>query len=575
MLKSLLIRNFAIIDREEVEFASGLNIITGETGAGKSIMVDALMMALGERASTDSVRQGESKAVIEAIFALDPNGEINKYIKSEGYDSFGSELILRREISSKGNSRAFVNDSPAPAGMVKSIGEMLVDFHGQHQHQSLLHQESHIEILDSIGYYDDLLNIYNKHYRELSDLINSYKDLSRRERSLREKEDLLRFKLREINAVDPQPCEDAELEQELKIRENSEKLFSLTSDIYSELFVGERSIHDRLSSAVENLENLASIDSAFSEYTDELNSSTIAVNEISKFIKDYNSSIEFNPERIEKIRSRLLELKGLKKKFGAIDEIIQTRSQIEDELNLIENYDSEIEKSEKSILSKQSELGKSASELSQARNHISKEISQKIELILAELGMPDSKFRVEVSQKEFRGNDPNIHPLAEIDGKLFEAGSGGIDRVEFMISTNLGESPLPLRSVASGGEISRIMLAIKSITAGKDNLALMVFDEIDTGISGRIAQKTGVAIKKLSLNTQIIAITHLPQIAAMGDLNFNVIKQESNGRTIARAIKLNANEKTSEIARLIAGENVSEAALKSASELISKASEIG
>ncbi|MFW5701916.1 MAG: DNA repair protein RecN [Bacteroidota bacterium] len=575
MLKSLLIRNFAIIDREEVEFASGLNIITGETGAGKSIMVDALMMALGERASTDSVRQGESKAVIEAIFALDPNGEINKYIKSEGYDSFGSELILRREISSKGNSRAFVNDSPAPAGMVKSIGEMLVDFHGQHQHQSLLHQESHIEILDSIGNYDDLLSIYNKHYRELSDLINSYKDLSRRERSLREKEDLLRFKLREINAVDPQPCEDAELEQELKIRENSEKLFSLTSDIYSELFVGERSIHDRLSSAVENLENLASIDSAFSEYTDELNSSTIAVNEISKFIKDYNSSIEFNPERIEKIRSRLLELKGLKKKFGAIDEIIQTRSQIEDELNLIENYDSEIEKSEKSILSKQSELGKSASELSKARNHISKEISQKIESVLAELGMPDAKFRVDITQKEFRGNDPNIHPLAEIDGKLFEAGSGGIDRVEFMISTNLGESPLPLRSVASGGEISRIMLAIKSITAGKDNLALMVFDEIDTGISGRIAQKTGVAIKKLSLNTQIIAITHLPQIAAMGDLNFNVIKQESNGRTIARAIKLNANEKTSEIARLIAGENVSEAALKSASELISKASEIG
>jgi DNA repair protein RecN (Recombination protein N) len=574
MLKTLQIRNFAIIEREELEFSPGLNIITGETGAGKSIIVDALMMALGERASTDSVRQGEKKSIIEAKFEIDEHGNIARLIEEEGYDSFGSELILRREISPKGSSRAFINDSPAPAGEVKKFGELLVDFHGQHQHQSLLHKETHGGILDKTGNYENILKDYKENYAALSSQLRRFRELSDKERSLREKEDLLRFKLKEIKSVDPEPGEDKALEQELRIKENSEKLYSLTSDIYSQLFVGDNSIHDRLSAIEEDFEQLAGIDSEFREYLGELNSATIAINEISKYVKDYNSSIEFSPERIEDIRSRLLELKGLTKKFGPPEEVIRQKKKIEDELDLIENYDEEIEKRRKEIADKQKQLGRATESLGKARRKAAEGFEEKVVAMLTRLGMPDAVFRVNISRNEYTDNDARQALAAEIDGKYYSAGANGCDDVEFLISTNIGESPLPLRSIASGGEISRIMLAIKSITAERDDLELMVFDEIDTGISGRIARKTGMAIKRLARHNQIIAITHLPQIAAMGELNYNVVKQEANGRTIARAIMLRDEDKTGEIAKLIAGEEISEAAMKSARELIEKSDNI-
>ncbi|HPI18843.1 MAG TPA: DNA repair protein RecN [Candidatus Kapabacteria bacterium] len=565
MLSHLFIQNFALIEKIELDFAPGLNIITGETGAGKSVMVDALQLALGERANSDLIRSGERKAIIEAIFKIHPNHSIFELLKEEDLDTEDSSLILRRELSDKGTSRSFINDTPVQLSFLKTIGDLLADFHGQHQHQLLLRKEIHIKILDNIAD----LNVKKKNYfhlfHQIQTSIEQLHQLLNKENEIKLKKEQYEFELSEIKKIAPKENEYDELEKQINIMQNSELLFNLSNDLNVFLSEDDYSARARLIKSQKILEQISGIDSSFEVFLRECSSALISIDEISKFTFSYLQNISFDPEKIEAMRERQLLLKGLRKKYGTVEQAIERTIFLEQELSLISNFDSEINKKILEIQHLKIELGIHASEISQIRKDSAKKFEKAIEEYLIELGIAFPQFKVTINQEEISNNlnisklkniknsaiAANIHQVTATIGKQeFKAYPDGIDLVEFFISTNKGEVPKPLVSVASGGEISRIMLALKNIIAKSDELDLLIFDEIDTGVSGRIATKVGQAMKNLTDHHQVIAITHLPQIAAFADSNILVEKVEENNNTYTRMKILEEKEKVYEVARL-------------------------
>ena len=566
MLKSLFIKNYALIEEISVEFSSGLTIITGETGAGKSILIDALGLLLGERASSEMIRTGAEKAIVEGVFDVSSVKRIAEILRANETDA-SDEIIVRREVTTKGTSRCFVNDSPVNVSVLKEIGDALVDLHGQHEHQSLLHAETHIDFLDAFGGYEKEIEQYNISYRALVELIGKKKALQEQENQLKAKKSLYEFQIKEIDTVDPKENEEAELEAELKILENSEKLSELTNGIYSLLYETENSVRDSLTKARKMIEQLADIDAHFSNSIDEAKSAEAIVDELSKFVQNYNSRIEFNPDRLEEIRERLGSLTLLKKKYGGtIESLLEFRKKIGEEFKFAENFEEEISKLEKEIFVLRKEAGEKANLLTQKRKEASKKLEKAILSSIAELGISKAKFETSITQRNGNENSNSV----SINGKYFEASLTGIDAVEFFMSTNVGEEVKPLAKVASGGEVSRIMLALKSALAKSDKTPLLIFDEIDTGVSGRIGQAVGVSLKNLSKHHQVIAITHLPQIAALADTHFAIAKIESNKRTSTQLTKLEHEERVKEVAKLLSGETITEAGLRSARELMGK-----
>jgi len=584
MLSHLFIQNFALIEKIELDFAPGLNIITGETGAGKSVMVDALQLALGERASNDLIRSGERKAIIEAIFKIHPNHSIFELLKEEDLDSEDSSLILRRELSDKGTSRSFINDTPVQLSFLKTIGDLLADFHGQHQHQLLLRKEIHIKILDNIAD----LNVKKKNYfhlfHQIQKSIEQLHQLLNRENEIKLKKEQYEFELSEIKKIAPKENEYDELEKQINIMQNSELLFNLSNDLNVFLSEDDYSARARLIKSQKILEQISSIDSSFEVFLKECSSALISIDEISKFTFNYLQNISFDPEKIDAMRERQMLLKGLRKKYGTVEQAIERISFLEQELSLISNFDIEINKKILEIQDLKIELGTNAAEISKIRKESAKKFEKAIEEYLVELGIAFPQFKVTINQEEIPNNSnnskqknlsknstisANIHQLTATVGKQeFKAYPDGIDLVEFFISTNKGEVPKPLVSVASGGEISRIMLALKNIIAKSDELDLLIFDEIDTGVSGRIATKVGQAMKNLTDHHQVIAITHLPQIAAFADSNILVEKVEENNNTYTKMKILEENEKVYEVARLMSGENVTDSSIEAAKQLI-------
>jgi len=583
MLSHLFIQNFALIEKIELDFAPGLNIITGETGAGKSVMVDALQLALGERANSDLIRSGERKAIIEAIFKIHPNHSIFELLKEEDLDTEDSSLILRRELSDKGTSRSFINDTPVQLSFLKTIGDLLADFHGQHQHQLLLRKEFHIKILDNIAD----LNVKKKNYfhlfHQIQTSIEQLHQLLNRENEIKLKKEQYEFELSEIKKIAPEENEYDELEKQINIMQNSELLFNLSNDLHNLLSEDDYSARARLLKSQKILEQISGIDTSFEVFLKECSSALISIDEISKFTYSYLQNITFDPEQIEAMRERQLVLKGLRKKYGTVEQAIERITFLEQELSLISNFDSEINKKIQEITNLKIELGKHASEISKIRKESAKKFEKAIEEYLIELGIAFPQFKVTINQEEISNNSnntnqkyiknspiaANIHQVSATIGKQeFKAYPDGIDLVEFFISTNKGEVPKPLVQVASGGEISRIMLALKNIIAKSDELDLLIFDEIDTGVSGRIATKVGQAMKNLTDHHQVIAITHLPQIAAFADSNIFVEKIEENNNTFTRMKILEENEKVYEVARLLSGENVTDSSIEAAKQLI-------
>jgi DNA repair protein RecN (Recombination protein N) len=566
MLRSLYVRDYALIEELDVEFGSGLNIITGETGAGKSILIGALSMILGDRANTDTLRSGAKKAVIEGVFDDADADHLRELLDENAIDTEPlPQIILRRRITDRG-SRAFINDTPATLDVMRAVASELIDLHGQHEHQSLLHTETHLRLLDSFGGLNNLVDNYRQHYDEVAELIEERDELAQRERELEQQKQLYEFQIEEIDAVDPQPGEEEELQSERRVLENAEQLYESTAGLYEMLYETDGAVHDQLVVARNELQDLARIDDAFEEQVDEIETAQIIVSELASFLQTYNAHIEFNPERLSAIRERMNDLEKLKRKYGgALEAVIEYRKEIGEQYKLAEDFEGAIKRLNKQIDAAQQQLTDAAERLSAKRREVAERIERAILGELDQLGMPNSQFEVRFTRQE--DADGWIRPEGDA-GTCYQAFATGMDQVEFYISTNVGEEPRPLTQVASGGEISRIMLALKTILAKSERLPILVFDEIDSGISGDMARRVGDSMRDLASYHQIIAITHLPQIAALGDVHFRVAKTVEEGRTKTQVERLDDEEQAAQVATLISGADITDAALESARELM-------
>jgi len=566
MLKSLYIKDYALVDELCVEFESGLNILTGETGAGKSIIVGALGVILGDKFEKDIIRAGATKTVLEAEFVLPESVELSHFITENDLTWENNDVIIRRELNESGRSRSFINDTPVPINVLVSLGDSLVDLHGQHQHQLLLQVTRHIDYLDEFaGLAEDVVN-FRRDYQQYIELNKKYSELLDHGNELKQKTDILQFQLNEIKSVDPLPNEDEELKKEELILKNSEILFERTRDLFDSLYENEGSVSEVLKKALIKLDDLAGIDEKFISIKSECENAGIIIDEIANSLGDYKSKINFDSDRLEEIRQRIALLTGLKKKYGGtIEAILQQKQQFQKELLLIENLDDEIA-SIKQKMETQLEIIKTNSiELSEKRRNAAGELSGKVKEELSKLGMANARFSVADSYKEITKGH-----FIDIDGRRVQIFPKGIDQIEFLISANPGENLKPLATVASGGEISRIMLALKTLLAEADKVPVLIFDEIDIGISGRIAQAVGKSLRKLSQSHQIICITHLPQIASSGHQQYLVEKISTDSKTKTTIRKLSTKERIEQIARLIGGETITNAHLSSAMELLNE-----
>ena len=568
MLKELHIHNFALAEQLHLEFRPGLNILTGETGAGKSIIVGAIQAVLGGRVYSEVVRTGAPKATVEAIFDIRNLPEVQQKLVEKGLEN-NEELFVRREISPRGSTRAFVNDVPVTIGTLAEIGDLLVDIHGQSEHQTLLHRETHRYFIDEFGQLRNLLNEVAAAYEQFQNTSHALHNLQERQRALTEKYEFYQFQLNEIETAQLQPGEDGELEKERKLLSNSERIFQLTGE-FTEILNGNVSptLQEYMAQAEHILQEL----SRFSEELDaiyrEFASARIVVEEASRSVEEFRNSLEFNPLRLEEIEQRLATIANLKKKYGAtIEEILQFRDHLQAELELKENFEFELQKLQKEYHRTREVYLKKALELSRQRKQVARRLEKDVEHLLKQLGMEKTRFRV-----NFRWAEDEQSPF-ELEGKKIAGTEGGLDEVEFYISPNPGEDFKPLARIASGGEISRIMLALKNILAEVDRIPVLIFDEIDTGVSGRIARAVGRSIGKLAESHQILCITHLPQIASFGDVHYRVEKYVKNGRTFTRVILLNDDQRVEEIAALMAGQQISESILQSARQLLAEAQE--
>ena len=563
MIKSLEIKDYAVIEQISVEFGEGLNIITGETGTGKSILIDAMGLILGERASTEVIRRGASKSVIEGIFNVDGNKKVESLLEKNDVD-FYPEMIVRREISLKGSNRCFLNDTPVSLSLINDVGNILVDLHGQHEHQSLLRTETHIDYLDEFGNYEKLLSEYKNSYSKLSSIEKELETLQERETLLNEKKEIYSFQIKEIDNVSPEPGEEEKLIDELKILDNTERLVELTSNVYRVLYESEISLHDLAVKVQGDLNKLTEIDKTFEESASETETVLALINDIVSFIQSYQSKLEIDPGRIEEVRERLGALNLLKKKYGgSTASVLEHRNKIGEEFELAENFADNIKNLNAQLNEFRINLGKLAIIISGKRKIESKKIKKRIEDSLKELGIVHANFQTRIKNNLSENKSHII-----VEGNPYKYSSKGFDSVEFFISTNTGEDPKPLAKIASGGEISRIMLSLKSTLAQSDRLPLLIFDEIDVGVSGRIARKVGLVLKNLSSFHQVIAITHLPQIAGLADHHYLVEKNQKESRVISSIKILNAKEKIVEVAKLISGEEVTDESIESAKQLM-------
>jgi DNA repair protein RecN (Recombination protein N) len=571
VLRSLFVKNYALIEEITVSFDRGLSIITGETGAGKSILLDALALVLGDRASADFIRKGEEKAIVEAEFDLTGHNHIFRQIAEAGFDIDSSVLIIRRELTKKGTSRAFINDTPATLQVLKEVGELLVDLHGQHEHQSLLYPERHIEFLDEYAGLGDELEEFEKAYNEFSKLKSRYdtiivdKDKGERERSY------LEFQLQEIDAVSPKHNEDAEVAAELQKLEHSEELQVAASELHLLLYESEDSVFEKLSAAQKLLEQLAKYDPSFASQVSELHTSLESIRELSHSVSRYSESVEADPARLEELRQRELSLTRLKKKYGpTLNDVISLYDKLKSELGTGGSLDEQIAEMATLLRALQKKATTIAFELSEKRSKASKKFEKQIIAELVTLGLEHATFVVRITALEKENAEEFDSPVIK-NGKILSTSRSGIDKVEFFISANKGEEPKPLAKVASGGEVSRIMLAIKTALSASEQIPVLVFDEIDTGISGRIAQRVGTAMKRLARKHQLIAITHLGQIAAFGDAHYAVEKKIKGAVTTSSLRLLSTAEHEAEIARLLAGEKVTDESLDAARSLVKEA----
>lgn len=550
MLKELKIENLAIIEKVDLEFKNGLIVLTGETGAGKSIILSGINLLIGEKASADMVRDGEDYLLAQGVFAV--NEEQEAELRELGIEAEDNEVIVRRHIDKNGKGKAYVNNIRVPMSSLKEIMGTLVDIVGQHSHQMLLNKNNHLRLLDrflgdsGIGIKKQLEVIYN----EYSSLERRIQDVEKNRREILEKKEFYEFQLQEIDKVNLKDGEDEKLEEEYKKLFHAGKIkekLSLTENILKD---GEKNALNIIYNSRKNLETISKYGKEFQENLERLERVYYDLQDCVDSIRDLNDDIEADDMRLEKVISRLDAINRLKSKYGDdIATILQHREKVDEKLQLLDENSFQVKKLEKDRDEAKSKYYTLAQKLSDIRKSKAKIIEENLQDELKGLNMSDANFKIEFEES------PSMTP-------------NGIDQVEFMISTNVGQGLKPLWKVASGGEVSRIMLAIKVIFSKVDNIPILIFDEIDTGVGGETVRKIASKLQEIGEATQVMSITHSPAIAAKATQQFYIEKNLVDNKTITQVKELNRDERVKEIARMLAGKNVSEAVIEHARELL-------
>ena len=568
MIEQLSIRNVALIDKLQLELAPGLNVLTGETGAGKSIILQAVGLALGERGIVSVVRSGESNAKVQITVALPPNHPMwQRLSDSESIDELdvADPLFLSRQISASGRSRCYVNEQPVNLRLMREVGDLLVDIHGQHDHQSLFRPDVHLDLLDAFGGLEKQRAELGQKYNEIRDLqqqLHSHSQML--EQSQREKE-LLEFQSKELDEAELQEDEEESLDEERRILGNAENLFEAASLVYEQLYGGSQpdsAILDLLRNVSGTTSKLGEMDTRLKELSERLESALYELEDVAHQARNYRDSIEFNPHRLSEIEDRLNLIYQLKRKYRqSIPELLVYQAEVEKQLKDLQfgsEYTEELKADLSTAISEAQEI---AINLSDKRKTVASELQVLVERELHTLGMEKAVFRVLVQ--------PMLSPngILLVGNNRFELRLHGMDTVEFLISPNVGSEPQPLANIASGGEISRAMLALKTILARIDNIPTMIYDEIDVGIGGQTADVVGGKLKELANFRQVICITHLPQIACLADRHFRVEKHVKENQTFITAKQLTTEERVEEIARMHGGK-LTDAAFARARELL-------
>ncbi len=562
MLQEIRITNFAIIENLAVEFHSGLNVLTGETGAGKSIIIDALNLILGGRADTDTIRSGASTATVEACFTLD-DPKMRAMIADLGIDVDNGEVIIKRIISSSEKNRTYLNNSHLTVAALSAIGDRLIDIHGQHDHQSLLHPETHVDLLDHYGQLIENRAEFQEHYAAYQKTLETLKQIQTHQGERLQRQDLLNFQISEIDKAGLSVGEDDGLKSEKNKLNHAEKLQQSVQNALDTLADADGSALELLGRVDRELQSLPEIDPALETQAQRGQTAYLEAQELAEELRDYQKTIEFNPARLEEIEDRLAEINGLKRKYGNdIATILEYRETIGQELEALSLGEEAIDALKEEIKTQQKALAGLAVELAKQREQAAEKFKKAVEKELRDLNMKHVQFGVHfVYETDAEG-------FTTYKNKKTRTHANGIGEIEFLFSPNPGEELRPLVKIASGGEISRVMLALKSILNEQDPVPVMVFDEVDSGISGSVAEKVGTKLKKIAEQKQILCITHLPQIAGMADSHYRVHKTVSGKRTRSTIIELDYKHRVEEIARMSGGETITETTLKHAREMI-------
>ena len=554
MLVELVVENYAVIERVRVRFHDGLNLLTGETGSGKSMVVDALGLLFGGRASPEMIRTGEERARISGIFELPDDARLRALLEQAGIEFEDHELIVEREILAGGKSRAFAGSRPVTATLLRELAPLLGDIHGQHDQQRLFDAGAQLELLDAFARQPELLAEVADLYRRWRACASELEALDRREQENLRLADLWSFQRREIDAAHLKPGEDAALESERRVLQNVARLQELATAAYESLYDSEGSADARLRQATRRLEELSRIDPALDESRAALQPAEIAIQEASLAVREYLGRLEADPGRLEEIEARLATIEKLKRKYGAaIDRILAFLDDVQAKLSAVENAGelrAALEKERALLAASYQEI---AQRLSAGRSDAARKLEKQVESELASLAMERTTFRVRIETDTWSDT--------------------GTDRVGFLVSTNVGEEPRPLDKVASGGEISRIALALKTCVGGAGRARrgaprTLVFDEVDSGIGGAAAETVGRRLKQLAGSNQVLCVTHLPQIAGFADHHYAVEKREIRGRVGVEIEELSGEARTREIGRMLSGQQVTPEALKHAERLI-------
>ena len=558
MLKELHIRNFALIDSLDIDFESGFSVITGETGAGKSIVLGAIGLLMGQRADTKAIKTGAQKCSIEAHFNLSTY-DMKKWFDENEIDFDADDCIIRRELTASGKSRGFINDTPASVHQMKELGEMLMDVHSQHQNLLLQKEDFQLNTVDIIAHDTKEREAYTKAFHGLHAAEKALAELKESISENQKNEDFMRFQLDELTAANLVAGEQEELEQEQDSASHTEEIKSALYTADTLLNGDNNDIISNLKQVCGSIESITSVFPQVEELSERLESAYIEIKDIASDINSALDDVEFDPNRLEYINDRLDTLYSLEKKYSksTVEELIEERDRLQRAIDAIDNSDEELKEQTAKVVSLRKEAMQLAEALTKTRAKAAKTVEEEIHKRLTALGMPNVQFAVELTCNK---SDDSSHLTKD-----------GQDKIAFMFSANKGMALRPVSQVASGGEIARVMLSLKAMISGAVKLPTIIFDEIDTGVSGKMAEKMAEIMKEMGeANRQVISITHLPQIASKGSCHYKVEKHDTESGTTSLMRRLNDEERVQEIAQMLSGENITEAALTNARELLKR-----